>query len=93
MAGLPILWVAALQPLNGVVFALDGILIGAGDLAFLAKAMIGAFLVFAPAAIAVLVLDLGIGWVWAALALLFLARAVVLGARFAGDGWVRLGAD
>jgi hypothetical protein len=55
--------------------------------------MIAAFLVFAPAAIAVLVLDLGIGWVWAALGLLFLARGVVLGWRFAGDGWIRLGAD
>ena len=55
--------------------------------------MIVAFLVFAPAAIAVLVLDLGIGWLWAALALLFLARAVVLGARFQGDRWIRLGAD
>ncbi|MET0737692.1 MAG: MATE family efflux transporter [Acidimicrobiales bacterium] len=93
LAAFQLLWVAALQPLNGLVFALDGILIGAGDLAFLAKAMIVAFLVFAPAAIAVLVLDLGIGWVWAALALLFLARAVVLGARFRGEAWIRLGAE
>jgi putative MATE family efflux protein len=93
LAGFLILLVAALQPLNGLVFALDGILIGAGDMAFLAKAMVFAFLVFAPAILAVLFLDLGIGWVWAAIALLFLARAVPLSARFAGDGWIRLGAD
>ena len=93
LAGFLILCVAALQPLNGLVFALDGILIGAGDLTFLAKAMVAAFAVFAPAAIAVLVLGLGIGWVWASLALLFLARAVVLSRRFAGDRWIRLGAD
>jgi putative MATE family efflux protein len=93
LAGFLLLCVAALQPLNGLVFALDGILIGAGDLAFLAKAMIAAFLVFAPAADAELVHGLGIGWVWAALGLLFLARGAVLGWRFAGDGWIRLGAD
>jgi len=87
-----IFYVGLLQPLNGYVFALDGILIGAGDLAFLARAMLVAFLVFAPAAISVLVFDLGIGWLWIALTLLFLARAVVLGRRFHGDGWVRLGA-
>jgi Na+-driven multidrug efflux pump len=93
LAGFLILLVAALQPLNGLVFALDGILIGAGDMAFLAKAMVFAFLVFAPAILVVLFLDLGIGWVWAAIALLFLARAIPLSARFAGDGWIRLGAD
>ncbi len=32
LAGFMIWWVAGLQPLNGYVFALDGILIGAGDL-------------------------------------------------------------
>ena len=93
LTGTLIVYVAVLQPLNGYVFALDGILIGAGDLAFLARAMLMAFLVFAPAAIAVLVFDLGIDWLWAALALLFLSRAVVLGRRFHGDDWVRLGAD
>jgi putative MATE family efflux protein len=93
LAGFLLLCVAALQPLNGLVFALDGILIGAGDLAFLAKAMVIAAAVFVPAAVGVLVLDLGIGWVWAAIALLFVARATVLTARFVGDGWVRLGAD
>jgi putative MATE family efflux protein len=85
-------WVAALQPLNGLVFALDGILIGAGDLTFLAKAMVAAFLVFAPAALAVLALDLGIGWLWASIGLLMLARGSVLSVRFAGDRWVVLGA-
>ena len=93
LAGFLLLWVAALQPLNGLVFALDGILIGAGDLAFLAKAMLVALLVFAPAAVAVLVLGLGIGWVWGSIALLMAARGTVLSARFASDRWIRLGAD
>lgn len=93
LTGALIFYVGLLQPLNGYVFALDGILIGAGDLAFLARAMLVAFLVFAPAAVSVLVFDLGIGWLWIALTLLFLARAVVLGRRFHGDAWIRLGAD
>lgn len=92
LAGILIWWVAGLQPLNGLVFALDGILIGAGDLAFLAKAMAVAFAVFAPAALAVLALDLGLGWLWAAIGLLMLTRAAVLGARFHGDAWLVLGA-
>lgn len=92
LAGFLLLVVAAMQPLNGLVFALDGILIGAGDLAFLAWAMVGAFITYLPAIVAVLVLGLGIGWVWAAIALLFVARAAVLSVRFAGDGWLRLGA-
>jgi len=50
--------VAVMQPLNAVVFVLDGILIGAGDVTYLAVAMLAATLgVFAPAAAAVLAQD------------------------------------
>ena len=75
LAGFLLSWVAVLQPLNGVVFVLDGILIGAGDLRFLAWAMAGAAAVFVPAAAAVAALDAGIGWLWAALGLLMVTRA------------------
>ena len=44
------LHLAFLQPVNGVVFALDGVLIGAGDMRFLAVAMVGAAVVFVPLA-------------------------------------------
>jgi putative MATE family efflux protein len=83
---------ALLQPVNGVVFALDGILIGAGDLRFLAWAMAGAAVLFVPAALAVLGLGLGIGWLWGALALLQVARLAALHARWRGDRWMVLGA-
>lgn len=85
-------WVAATQPVNGVVFALDGVLIGAGDMRFLAVAMVVALAVFAPAALAVAWLGLGLGWLWAALLLLMVARLALLGVRFAGRGWMVLGA-
>ncbi len=91
VAGFLLVWVALLQPLNGLVFVLDGILIGAGDMAFLARAMVGAAIVFVPPAVAVAVLGLGIGWLWACIALLMTARGVALGARFAGDRWIVLG--
>jgi len=87
-----LLWVASLQPVNAVAFVLDGVLIGAGDMRFLAWAMAGAAAVFVPAALAVVVLDLGIGWLWAALGLLMVTRAVTLGARLGSGRWVVLGA-
>jgi putative MATE family efflux protein len=82
-----LLWVAALQPVNGVVFALDGLLIGAGDQRYLAWSMVVALACFAPVAGAVLVLDLGIGWLWAALGVLMLARLATLLVRWRGDRW------
>ena len=92
LAGFLLLWVAVLQPINGVVFVLDGLLIGAGDMAFLAWAMWIAFGVFATGAVLVLVLGLGIGWLWACLAALMLSRLTVLGLRWRTDSWAVTGA-
>jgi putative MATE family efflux protein len=83
-----LVFVAAFQPLNAVVFVLDGVLIGAGDMRFLAWAMAGAAAVFVPAAGAVLALGWGIGWLWASLGLLMVARAAALTWRFRGDAWL-----
>lgn len=88
-----LLWfVAALQPVNALAFVLDGILIGAGDMAFLARAMALAAAVFVPAALLVPALDLGIGWLWAAVGLLMATRSAVLLGRFAGGRWQVTGA-
>lgn len=88
-----LLWVAVIQVPAGVVFALDGILIGAGDLRFLARAMVGVALVFVPCAVAVAVLDVSIGWLWAAIGLMFLLRLGPLLRRFRRGEWAVLGAD
>jgi putative MATE family efflux protein len=85
-------WVAVLQPVNAVVFVLDGVLIGAGDQRFLAWAMVAAFLAFAVVAVAVLVLGLGIGWLWGALTVLMTARLIALGIRFQRGRWAVTGA-
>ena len=88
-----LLIVAALQPLNAVVFVLDGVLIGAGDVTYLAAAMLAAtLLVFVPAAAAVLVLGGGLLWLWGALSLWMAARCVGMAARFIGSRWQVTGA-
>lgn len=92
LTGFSLLFVAAMQPLNGLVFALDGILIGAGDERFLARAMAVAFAAYAPCAIAVGVTAAGLGWLWGALALFMAIRWVVLQRRFDGGRWLVTGA-
>ncbi|MEQ8840046.1 MAG: MATE family efflux transporter [Acidimicrobiales bacterium] len=84
--------VAISQPIAGVVFALDGVLIGAGDLRYLAWAMGAAALVLISGALLVLRLDAGIGWLWLALHAWIITRAVTLLARFRGDAWMVTGA-
>lgn len=83
---------ALMQPINGAVFALDGILIGAGDQTFLAWAMAGVAVVFIPLALAVPALDLGLGWLWATVWVLMAGRAITLLWRLKSESWLVLGA-
>jgi O-antigen/teichoic acid export membrane protein len=64
---------------------------GAGDMRFLAVAMVGAVALFLSAAAVLLVPHLGIGWLWAAIGGLILARLVALVWRVHGDRWLVLG--
>jgi putative MATE family efflux protein len=84
--------VAVLQPINAVVFVLDGVLMGAGDMRFLAGAMFASAIVFIPLALGVLGLDHGLVALWGALAALMAVRLVGNAARFASNGWQVLGA-
>ena len=92
LAAFLLIHVAVWQPLNGIVFALDGILIGAGDLRFLAIAMWAASMVLIAGAFSVLWLDLGIGWLWGAIGAWMLARAGALIWRFQTESWQITGA-
>jgi putative MATE family efflux protein len=81
---------ALMQPVNALVFALDGILIGAGDTRYLMWAMIPATaLGFAPLAVISLLAGWGIVGVWCAILGLVLVRLVLCGRRFAGEAWTR----
>ncbi|HSG14662.1 MAG TPA: MATE family efflux transporter [Gaiellaceae bacterium] len=82
---------ALMQPLNGAVFALDGILIGAGDGPFLAGSMVAAFLACASVLVAALVGDWGIRGVWSALLVLILVRLTLMATRFRRGRWLVTG--
>jgi putative MATE family efflux protein len=82
---------ALMQPLNGAVFALDGILIGASDGPFLAWSMVGAFAASAVVSLAAIAFDWGIVGVWAALVVLILVRLALMSWRFAGRRWLVTG--
>lgn len=93
LTALSLVFVAITQPVNGWVFALDGVLIGAGDQRYLALAMPVAFAVYVPTAVAVGALDASIGWLWGALALFMTARLVALQFRFRSPRWLVVGAS
>jgi putative MATE family efflux protein len=81
-------WFCAMWPVAAVVFALDGILIGAGDTRYLAAAMVVAFVAFLP-----IVLPAGtVAVVWVALDVLMLVRLATLGGRFVRRRWALVGA-
>jgi putative MATE family efflux protein len=86
-------WIfAATMPANGAVFALDGILIGAGDTRFLMWGMLAAGAVYIPIALLALHDGWGIRGVWAGLAALIAVRLLTCGARFASERWATVGA-
>jgi putative MATE family efflux protein len=82
---------ALMQPLNGAVFALDGILIGASDGPFLAGSMVAAFAACAAVLVAALAGDWGIRGVWSALLVLILVRLTLMATRFRRGGWLVTG--
>ena len=83
---------ALMQPFAGAAFALDGILIGASDTAYLMWAMLASsFLVFVPVTVLSYFEHWGIVGIWSGLAALIFARLVLLAARFAGRRWAVVG--
>lgn len=87
-----LLVIAAIQPLSGVVFVLDGVLIGAGDGVYLALAGLVTLAVYAPLVWLVGRADGGFTWLWVAYGGFIAARLVTLWARQRGDTWLVLGA-
>jgi putative MATE family efflux protein len=90
----PVLLVAAIgQPVAGVVFVLDGVLIGAGDGRYLARAGLVTLVAYAPVALVLAATSAGLVLVWVAFCSVFMgARLVVLVRRARGDAWLVTGA-
>ncbi|MET9433533.1 MATE family efflux transporter [Streptomyces sp. NPDC006551] len=90
---LPALLVVALsQPIAGVVFVLDGVLMGAGDGPYLAWAMLLTLAVFAPVALLVPVLGGGLTALWCAMTLMMTVRLLTLWLRSRSGRWIVTGA-
>ena len=89
----PVLLVAALaQPVAGIVFVVDGILIGAGDGAYLARAGLLVLGVHVPVALLAASVLGGLVWAWAVFVTVFMGgRFVVLLLRVRRDDWMVTG--
>jgi len=82
-------FLAAIQPLAGVVFALDGVLMGAGDVGYLRTVTIGsAVLGFLPLSLLSAPLGWGLAGVWTGLCLFIGLRLVGVLVRVAGERWL-----
>lgn len=94
LAEVPIPWwfFAAMQPVAGVVFALDGVLLGAADAAFLRTATVTAAVVgFLPLVWLALVFGWGLVGIWSGLAVFMLLRLVAVLWRERSGRWVVTG--
>ena len=89
-----LLWpfLAGMQPAAGVLFALDGVLLGAGDVGFMRTLTLASALgVFVPLTLAALHWHWGITGVWAGLTGFILARLIGMSIRSAGRRWMVVG--
>jgi Na+-driven multidrug efflux pump len=84
--------VAVQQPAAGVVFVLDGVLIGAGDQDYLAVTGLVNLAIFAVAAAAVVASHGGLIALWLAFSVWMLARLATLTWRARGSRWLVTGA-
>jgi putative MATE family efflux protein len=95
LAAVPAAWwfFAGMQPVAGVVFALDGVLLGAGDAAYLRTwTLVAAATGFLPLTWASLALGWGLVGIWAGLAALVLIRLAAVLLRVRSGRWAVAGA-
>ncbi|MEU9285784.1 MATE family efflux transporter [Streptomyces sp. NPDC048275] len=84
--------VAVSQPISGIVFVLDGVLMGAGDGPYLAWAMLLTLAVFTPVALLVPAAGGGLTALWGAMTLMMAVRMLTLWLRSRSDRWIVTGA-
>jgi putative MATE family efflux protein len=85
-------YLALMQPAAAVVFVLDGVLIGAGDTAYLAAVTVGAgLLVYLPLALLAGAAGLGLGGIWFGLTCFVLVRLATCLGRMRGTRWWQRG--
>ncbi len=85
-------FLVAQLPLAGIVFALDGVLLGAGDAAFMRTATVVSALVgFLPLVWLALLLHWGLTGIWSGLSMFIVLRLVFVGARALSGRWAVTG--
>ena len=86
--GVPWWFMVAQLPVAGVVFALDGVLIGAGDAKFMRTAtLISALVGFLPLIWLSLIFGWGLAGIWAGLSTFLVLRLVFVGSRALSGRW------
>ncbi|MFE4516392.1 MATE family efflux transporter [Kitasatospora sp. NPDC056783] len=90
--GTALLLLALTQPVAGLVFVLDGVLVGAGDGPYLAWTGLATLAVFVPVALAVPATGTGLAGLWWAMNLFMLLRACFVAWRARGGKWLVTGA-
>jgi Na+-driven multidrug efflux pump len=85
-------WLVAMLPVGGVLFALDGVLLGAGDNRFLGiLTVLSALIGYVPLSLAALHFGWGITGLWAGLATFIALRFVGMAWRMRGGRWLVVG--
>jgi putative MATE family efflux protein len=85
-------WLLGMQPVAGIVFALDGVLLGAGDNAFIRNVtMVAATAGFIPLCLLTLPLHLGLPGVWAGLTAFIVLRLIGMAWRARSGRWLVVG--
>jgi putative MATE family efflux protein len=85
-------WLIAMMPLAGIVFALDGVLLGAGDNAYIRNVtLVAALLGYVPLSLAALHFGWGLGGIWAGLAAFIALRLVGMVSRTRSGRWLVVG--
>jgi MATE family, multidrug efflux pump len=95
LAEIPKAWwfFVVLQPIGGVVFALDGVLLGAGDSVFMRNVtLISAGFGFLPVVWAAFAFDWGLVGIWLAMSAFMIIRLFMMLARWRSGRWAVLGA-
>jgi putative MATE family efflux protein len=96
LAEVPKAWwfFVVLQPICGIVFALDGVLLGAGDAGFMRNVtLISAGFGFLPVVWAAFAFDWGLVGIWSAMSAFMLIRLVLMVNRWRSGRWAVLGAE